>query len=195
MGSSSHYESLQLRRLPRLKMRYFGISEPAISSHILVLEVGVLVGGSRCLLTLSSLLRSLSHVMMVESASETIRSAPSGQNGVSSLSNQPDGGGGGGGGREGAASGDSNGELSPVELLHFQQQQVGRIRVGQPNVGHGVVVGTSGFGCPKSCSNRDTRNWCCAAIGTPRAAPSSTASCLLDSPKRGHSTTSLRALS
>uniref|UniRef100_A0A8C9FYM0 Uncharacterized protein n=1 Tax=Pavo cristatus TaxID=9049 RepID=A0A8C9FYM0_PAVCR len=68
--------------------------------------------------------------MMVESASETIRSAPSSQNGVSSLSNQPDGGGGGGGGREGAASGDSNGELSPVELLHFQQQQVGRIRVG-----------------------------------------------------------------
>ncbi|XP_065596372.1 forkhead box protein P4 isoform X3 [Cyrtonyx montezumae] len=62
--------------------------------------------------------------MMVESASETIRSTPSGQNGVSSLSNQPDGGGGGGGGREGAASGDSNGELSPVELLHFQQQQV-----------------------------------------------------------------------
>ncbi|XP_072212021.1 forkhead box protein P4 isoform X1 [Excalfactoria chinensis] len=61
--------------------------------------------------------------MMVESASETIRSAPSSQNGVSSLSNQPDGGGGGGGGREGAASGDSNGELSPVELLHFQQQQ------------------------------------------------------------------------
>ncbi|NXL84077.1 FOXP4 protein, partial [Alectura lathami] len=61
--------------------------------------------------------------MMVESASETIRSAPSGQNGVSSLSNQPDGGGGGGGGREGAASGESNGELSPVELLHFQQQQ------------------------------------------------------------------------
>ncbi|XP_015740845.1 forkhead box protein P4 isoform X3 [Coturnix japonica] len=62
--------------------------------------------------------------MMVESASETIRSAPSGQNGVSSINNQPDGGGGGGGGREGAASGDSNGELSPVELLHFQQQQV-----------------------------------------------------------------------
>uniref|UniRef100_A0A8C2U659 Forkhead box P4 n=1 Tax=Coturnix japonica TaxID=93934 RepID=A0A8C2U659_COTJA len=61
--------------------------------------------------------------MMVESASETIRSAPSGQNGVSSINNQPDGGGGGGGGREGAASGDSNGELSPVELLHFQQQQ------------------------------------------------------------------------
>ncbi|XP_075299090.1 forkhead box protein P4 isoform X4 [Opisthocomus hoazin] len=68
--------------------------------------------------------------MMVESASETIRSTPSGQNGVSSLSNQPDGGGGGagggsgGGGREGAASGETNGEMGPVELLHFQQQQV-----------------------------------------------------------------------
>uniref|UniRef100_A0A8B9MH35 Uncharacterized protein n=1 Tax=Accipiter nisus TaxID=211598 RepID=A0A8B9MH35_9AVES len=57
--------------------------------------------------------------MMVESASETIRSTPSSQNGVSSLSNQPDG----GGGREGAASGETNGEMSPVELLHFQQQQ------------------------------------------------------------------------
>ncbi|XP_065710813.1 forkhead box protein P4 isoform X4 [Patagioenas fasciata] len=64
--------------------------------------------------------------MMVESASETIRSAPASQNGVSSLSNQPDGGGGGGGagGREGAAGGETNGEMSPVELLHFQQQQV-----------------------------------------------------------------------
>ncbi|KAM6232780.1 forkhead box protein P4 isoform 2-T4 [Spheniscus humboldti] len=68
--------------------------------------------------------------MMVESASETIRSTPSSQNGVSSLSNQPDGGGGGagggggGGGREAAASGETNGEMSPVELLHFQQQQV-----------------------------------------------------------------------
>ncbi|XP_009463898.1 PREDICTED: forkhead box protein P4 isoform X1 [Nipponia nippon] len=64
--------------------------------------------------------------MMVESASETIRSTPSSQNGVSSLSNQPDGSGGGaggGGGREGAASGEANGEMSPVELLHFQQQQ------------------------------------------------------------------------
>ncbi|XP_033930192.1 forkhead box protein P4-like, partial [Melopsittacus undulatus] len=65
--------------------------------------------------------------MMVESASETIRSTPSGQNGVSSLSNQPDGGGTGGTaagtGREGATSGETNGEMSPVELLHFQQQQ------------------------------------------------------------------------
>ncbi|XP_068029667.1 forkhead box protein P4 isoform X5 [Anomalospiza imberbis] len=68
--------------------------------------------------------------MMVESASETIRSTPSAQNGVSSLSNQPDGGGGGsgggpgGGGRDGAAGAEANGEMSPVELLHFQQQQV-----------------------------------------------------------------------
>uniref|UniRef100_A0A8C5G672 Fork-head domain-containing protein n=1 Tax=Gouania willdenowi TaxID=441366 RepID=A0A8C5G672_GOUWI len=44
--------------------------------------------------------------MMVESASETIRTAPSNQNGVSSLSSQSDG----GGGRE-------------VDLLHLQQQQ------------------------------------------------------------------------
>uniref|UniRef100_A0A8D1Z7C1 Fork-head domain-containing protein n=1 Tax=Sus scrofa TaxID=9823 RepID=A0A8D1Z7C1_PIG len=76
--------------------------------------------------------------MMVESASETIRSAPSGQNGVGSLSGQVDGGGGGSGGGGGGAAGtagggagrdtapgaDSNGEMSPAELLHFQQQQV-----------------------------------------------------------------------
>lgn len=73
---------------------------------------------------------------MVESASETIRSAPSGQNGVGSLSGQADGGSGGGAGatgtagsgvgREAAAAGaDSNGEMSPADLLHFQQQQVG----------------------------------------------------------------------
>ncbi|XP_053078807.1 forkhead box protein P4 isoform X7 [Acinonyx jubatus] len=72
--------------------------------------------------------------MMVESASETIRSAPSGQNGVGSISGQADGGGGGGGagasgtggggaGRDTAAGADSNGEMSPAELLHFQQQQ------------------------------------------------------------------------
>uniref|UniRef100_G1M3E9 Forkhead box P4 n=1 Tax=Ailuropoda melanoleuca TaxID=9646 RepID=G1M3E9_AILME len=68
--------------------------------------------------------------MMVESASETIRSAPSGQNGVGSISGQADGGGGagaaggGGAGRDSAAAGaDSNGEMSPAELLHFQQQQ------------------------------------------------------------------------
>lgn len=67
---------------------------------------------------------------MVESASETIRSAPSGQNGVGSLSGQADGGGAGaagtaagGAGRDAAAGADSNGEMSPAELLHFQQQQ------------------------------------------------------------------------
>lgn len=69
---------------------------------------------------------------MVESASETIRSAPSGQNGVGSLSGQADGGAGaagaagGGAGRDAAAGADSNGEMSPADLLHFQQQQVGK---------------------------------------------------------------------
>uniref|UniRef100_A0A8C5VFC0 Forkhead box P4 n=1 Tax=Microcebus murinus TaxID=30608 RepID=A0A8C5VFC0_MICMU len=69
--------------------------------------------------------------MMVESASETIRSAPSGQNGVGSLSGQADGGSGGAtgtaagcSGRDVATGADSNGEMSPAELLHFQQQQV-----------------------------------------------------------------------
>uniref|UniRef100_H2RPR6 Forkhead box P4 n=1 Tax=Takifugu rubripes TaxID=31033 RepID=H2RPR6_TAKRU len=57
--------------------------------------------------------------MMVESASETIRTTPSNQNGISSLSSQSDG----GGGREGGSKGDTNGEISPVDLLHLQQQQ------------------------------------------------------------------------
>ncbi|CAO2607400.1 Forkhead box protein P4 [Lemmus lemmus] len=73
--------------------------------------------------------------MMVESASETIRSAPSGQNGVGSLSGQADGGSGtgtagtapaagrDGSGRDAASGADSNGEMSSTELLHFQQQQ------------------------------------------------------------------------
>lgn len=59
------------------------------------------------------------HVMMVESATETIRTTPSSQNGVSSLSSQSDG-----GGREGGSNCDTNGEISPVDLLHLQQQQV-----------------------------------------------------------------------
>lgn len=63
---------------------------------------------------------------MVESASESIRSPPSSQNGISSLNNTTDGGGGGGCGREGGAGGETNGEMTPVELLHFQQQQVVR---------------------------------------------------------------------
>ena len=58
--------------------------------------------------------------MMVESASETIRTAPSNQNGVSSLSSQSDG----GGGREGGSNGDTHGEISPGDLLYLQQQQV-----------------------------------------------------------------------
>ncbi|KAM5263294.1 forkhead box protein P4 isoform 2-T2 [Ctenodactylus gundi] len=70
--------------------------------------------------------------MMVESASESIRSAPAGQNGVGSLSGQADGGGGagaagstaGGAGRDAVPGVDSNGEMSPADLVHFQQQQV-----------------------------------------------------------------------
>lgn len=57
--------------------------------------------------------------MMVESASEAIRSTSANQNGVSNLSSQSDG-----GGREGSSNGDANGEVSPVDLLHLQQQQV-----------------------------------------------------------------------
>ncbi|XP_027000131.1 forkhead box protein P4 isoform X1 [Tachysurus fulvidraco] len=56
--------------------------------------------------------------MMVESATETIRTASSNQNGVSSLTSQSEG-----GGREGGSNGDANGEISPVDLLHLQQQQ------------------------------------------------------------------------
>ncbi|XP_018103932.1 forkhead box protein P4 isoform X2 [Xenopus laevis] len=55
--------------------------------------------------------------MMVES--ESIRSTPTSQNGVGSLPNQSDS----CVGREGSGSGETNGELNPAELLHFQQQQ------------------------------------------------------------------------
>uniref|UniRef100_A0A087YGC9 Forkhead box P4 n=1 Tax=Poecilia formosa TaxID=48698 RepID=A0A087YGC9_POEFO len=57
--------------------------------------------------------------MMVESASETIRTTPSNQNGVSSLSSQSDG----GGGREGGSNGDTNGEISPGEAVSLQAEQ------------------------------------------------------------------------
>ncbi|XP_030076627.1 forkhead box protein P4 [Microcaecilia unicolor] len=57
--------------------------------------------------------------MMVESASDTIRSAPANQNGVSSLANQSNG----ASGREGGASDETNGEMTSVEFLHLQQQQ------------------------------------------------------------------------
>lgn len=103
---------------------------------------------------------------MVESASETIRSAPSGQNGVGSISGQADGGGGGAGaagaggggaGRDSAAAGaDSNGEMSPAELLHFQQQQVGAgAPPQQPGAGGGArglfPLSSGGRGSQASC--------------------------------------------
>lgn len=56
--------------------------------------------------------------MMVESASDSIRSTPTSQNGVSSLPNQSEG-----SVREANPSGETNGELNTAELLHFQQQQ------------------------------------------------------------------------
>lgn len=97
---------------------------------------------------------------MVESASETIRSAPSGQNGVGSLSGQADGGGGagaagtagGGAGRDAATGSDSNGEMSPAELLHFQQQQVG---AGAPPCGLG-----RGRGAGQVSSHCIPATWC-----------------------------------
>uniref|UniRef100_A0A8C8FHL5 Forkhead box P4 n=1 Tax=Oncorhynchus tshawytscha TaxID=74940 RepID=A0A8C8FHL5_ONCTS len=74
-------------------------------------------GENECFIFLQD--KSRCHVMMVESASETIRTTTSNQNGVSNLSSQLDG----GGGREGGSNGDNNGEISPVDLLHLQQQQ------------------------------------------------------------------------
>ncbi|KAG7472621.1 hypothetical protein MATL_G00110660 [Megalops atlanticus] len=56
--------------------------------------------------------------MMVESAAESIRTTSSNQNGVSSLSGQSDGAGG-----EGGSKSEANGEASPLDLLHLQQQQ------------------------------------------------------------------------
>ncbi|EGV94944.1 Forkhead box protein P4 [Cricetulus griseus] len=74
--------------------------------------------------------------MMEESGSETIRSAPTGQKGgVGSLSGQADGGSGSwmagrapvagrdGSGRDTTRGADSDGEMSSMELLQFQQQQ------------------------------------------------------------------------
>uniref|UniRef100_A0AAY4ESZ4 Fork-head domain-containing protein n=1 Tax=Denticeps clupeoides TaxID=299321 RepID=A0AAY4ESZ4_9TELE len=56
--------------------------------------------------------------MMQESATETISNSSMSQNGMSSLSNQLDA-----GSRDGRSSGDAGSEVSPVELLHLQQQQ------------------------------------------------------------------------
>ncbi|KAM5179837.1 forkhead box protein P4 [Mantella aurantiaca] len=82
--------------------------------------------------------------MMVESASDSIRSTPTGQNGVSSLPTQSEG----GGAREANASGDTNGELSTAELLHFQQQQA--LQVARQLLLHQAT----GLSTPSSTENK-----------------------------------------
>lgn len=57
--------------------------------------------------------------MMQESATETISNSSMNQNGMSTLSSQLDA-----GSRDGRSSGDTSSEVSTVELLHLQQQQV-----------------------------------------------------------------------
>uniref|UniRef100_A0A8C5SF04 Forkhead box P2 n=1 Tax=Laticauda laticaudata TaxID=8630 RepID=A0A8C5SF04_LATLA len=57
--------------------------------------------------------------MMQESATETISNSSMNQNGMSTLSSQLDA-----GSRDGRSSGDTGTEVSTVELLHLQQQQV-----------------------------------------------------------------------
>ncbi|XP_058273419.1 forkhead box protein P2 isoform X4 [Hemibagrus wyckioides] len=57
--------------------------------------------------------------MMQESASETISNSSMSQNGMSTLSSQLDA-----GSRDGRSSGDTSSEVSTVELLHLQQQQM-----------------------------------------------------------------------
>uniref|UniRef100_A0A673NHE1 Forkhead box P2 n=1 Tax=Sinocyclocheilus rhinocerous TaxID=307959 RepID=A0A673NHE1_9TELE len=57
--------------------------------------------------------------MMQESANETISNSSMSQNGMSSLSSQLDA-----GSRDGRSSGETSSEVSAVELLHLQQQQV-----------------------------------------------------------------------
>ena len=57
--------------------------------------------------------------MMQESATETISNSSMNQNGMSTLSSQLEA-----GSRDGRSSGDTSSEVSTVELLHLQQQQV-----------------------------------------------------------------------
>lgn len=63
--------------------------------------------------------------MMQESATETISNSSMNQNGMSTLSSQLDA-----GSRDGRSSGDTSSEVSTVELLHLQQQQVSFVFFG-----------------------------------------------------------------
>lgn len=62
---------------------------------------------------------------MQESATETISNSSMNQNGMSTLSSQLDA-----GSRDGRSSGDTSSEVSTVELLHLQQQQVSFVFLG-----------------------------------------------------------------
>uniref|UniRef100_A0A452HIP6 Fork-head domain-containing protein n=1 Tax=Gopherus agassizii TaxID=38772 RepID=A0A452HIP6_9SAUR len=64
--------------------------------------------------------------MMQESATETISNSSMNQNGMSALSSQLDA-----GSRDGRSSGDTSTEVSTVELLHLQQQQVSFVLLSQ----------------------------------------------------------------
>lgn len=63
--------------------------------------------------------------MMQESATETISNSSMNQNGMSTLSSQLDA-----GSIDGRSSGDTSSEVSTVELLHLQQQQVSFVFLG-----------------------------------------------------------------
>lgn len=64
--------------------------------------------------------------MMQESATETISNSSMNQNGMSTLSSQLDA-----GSRDGRSSGDTSSEVSTVELLHLQQQQVSGVSLSE----------------------------------------------------------------
>ncbi|MGH0152409.1 UNVERIFIED_CONTAM: hypothetical protein FKN15_072438 [Acipenser sinensis] len=95
--------------------------------------------------------------MMVESATETIRTTPSNQNGVSSLSSQPDS-----GGREGGSNGDATGEVNPVDLLHLQQQQPPQSYSVGGQRSSGQLTGKPAGARP------DYRGRCCVALQAAR---------------------------
>uniref|UniRef100_A0A671MP17 Forkhead box P2 n=1 Tax=Sinocyclocheilus anshuiensis TaxID=1608454 RepID=A0A671MP17_9TELE len=65
--------------------------------------------------------------MMQESPNETISNSSMSQNGMSILSSQLDA-----GSRDGRSSGETSSEVSAVELLHLQQQQVSCVSLPRP---------------------------------------------------------------
>ncbi|XP_022365850.1 forkhead box protein P2 isoform X4 [Enhydra lutris kenyoni] len=80
--------------------------------------------------------------MMQESATETISNSSMNQNGMSALSSQLDA-----GSRDGRSSGDTSSDVSPVELLHLQQQQRQALQAARQLL---LQQQTSGLKSPKS---------------------------------------------